>query len=52
MNDESAYEIPGPEFALVSDISAAVLHRSEDGKYRTIHLPLVTMCRVEELDAA
>lgn len=46
------YEVPGPEFATVSDIAAAVLYRGEDGKYRHIHLPLMTMSGVEPLEAS
>lgn len=49
MNDGCVYEVSGPEFATVSDISAAVLFRAADGKYRHIHLPLVTMSGVELL---
>jgi hypothetical protein len=49
MNDGHEYHIDGPEFATVSDISAAVLYRGADGKYRHIHLPLVTMSGVELL---
>lgn len=49
MNDGSTFDIPGSEFAIVSDISAHVLYHADDGKYRTMHLPLVTMCGVEQL---
>jgi len=50
MNDGRSYVVSGPEFATVSDISAAVLYRDEEGgKYRHIHLPLVTMSGVEKL---
>ena len=52
MNDGRAYEVKSIEFASVSDISAAVLYQSaEDGKYRHVHLPLVTMSAVEPLVA-
>lgn len=52
MNDGRAYEVPSIEFASVSDIAAAVLHKSEeDGKWRHVHLPLVTMTAVEPLVA-
>ncbi len=49
MNDGREYTIESPEFATVSDIAAAVLYRAEDGKYRHMHLPLVTMSGVEPL---
>jgi hypothetical protein len=52
MNDGSRYEIPGPEFATVSDIAAAVLVRGADGKLRHRLLSLVCMCSVEPLAAA
>jgi hypothetical protein len=50
MNDGRAYDVEKPEFASVSDISAAVLYRGEDGKLRHMHLPLVTMSGVEPLE--
>ena len=49
MNDGQSYLVPGPEFALVSDITATILYRAKDGKYRHMHLPLVTMSGVEPL---
>ena len=50
MNDGSEFTIESSEFATVSDIAAAVLYRSEkDGKYRHVHLPLVTMTAVEPI---
>jgi hypothetical protein len=52
MNDGSRYEIPGVEFATVSDIAAAVLVRDPDGKLRHRLLSLVCMCSVEPLAAA
>lgn len=42
-------EIPNAEMATVSDISAAVLVRGEDGRLRHRHLALVCICSVEEL---
>ena len=52
MNDGHEYTIESSEFATVSDISAAVLYRDEeDGKFRHIHLPLVTMSGVEQIEA-
>jgi hypothetical protein len=50
MDDGRAYDVEKPEFASVSDISAAVLYRGEDGKLRHMHLPLVTMSGVEPLE--
>jgi len=49
MNDGEVYTIESSELATVSDISAAVLYRATDGKYRHMHLPLVTMSGVELL---
>ena len=49
MNDGSTYDVPSREFATVSDISASILYKSTDGKWRHHHLPLVTMAGVEEL---
>lgn len=52
MNDGNVYTVESSEFITVSDIAAAVLYRSEkDGKYRHMHLPLVTMSGVEPLAA-
>lgn len=48
MNDGRSYEVPGPEYILVSSMSAVVLHKSDDGKWRNISLPLVTMTGVEQ----
>lgn len=49
MNDGNSYDIPNAECALVSDIAAYTLYRAEDGKMRTMILPLVTMSGVEPL---
>jgi len=51
MNDGNSYEVPGTEFAVVSDIAAYTLYRADDGKMRTMILPLVTMSGVEPLSA-
>lgn len=51
MNDGRSFDIERPEMASVSDISAAVLYRAADGKYRHVHLPLVTMTSVEPIGA-
>jgi hypothetical protein len=49
MNDGSTYDVPSREFATVSDISASILYKAPDGKWRHHHLSLVTMAGVEEL---
>lgn len=49
MNTGETYDIPNMEFATVSDISASVLYRAPDKKWRMHHLPLVTIAGVEEL---
>ncbi|MEM8944813.1 MAG: hypothetical protein AAGD11_06480 [Planctomycetota bacterium] len=51
MNDGNSYKVPSAEFALVSDIAAYKLYRADDGKMRTMVLPLVTMSGVEPLAA-
>lgn len=50
MNDGQVYDVPNREFVSFSDISAAVLYRGEDGKWRHTHLPLVTMSGVEAVE--
>lgn len=50
MNDGSSYVVNGPEMAVVSDIAASILHKCEDGKWRNVYLPLVTMASIEPLD--
>lgn len=52
MNDGRSYDVLNRDWIVVSDISASLLYRSEDGKLRTTHLPLVTMSAVDELEAA
>ncbi len=52
MNSGQVFEIPSPEFAIVSDISAYVLLRSEGGKLIAARLPLVTISAVEEIPSA
>jgi len=50
MNGGHEYTVESSEFITVSDIAAAVLYRSgNDGKYRHMILPLVTMPGVEPL---
>ncbi|NOZ39481.1 MAG: hypothetical protein GXP24_04560 [Planctomycetes bacterium] len=51
MNDGESYEVPSIEFVVVSDIAAYTLYRADDGKMRTMILPLVTMSGVEPLPA-
>lgn len=48
MNDGRAYEVPDRQYILVGSMSAVVLHKSDDGKWRNITLPLVTMSGVEQ----
>ena len=52
MDNGDTVEIPRAEMATVSDISAAVLVRGEDGRLRHRHLALVCICSVEELSEA
>lgn len=52
MNSGQVFEIPNSEFAIVSDISAYVLVRSEGGKLIAARLPLVTISAVEEMPSA
>ncbi|MBP85330.1 MAG: hypothetical protein CMJ64_01220 [Planctomycetaceae bacterium] len=49
MNNGETFEVPNAEIATVSDISAAVLVRDEDGRLRHRHLALVCICTVEDL---
>jgi hypothetical protein len=52
VNDGSAYEIMSSELVTVSDIAASILYRANDGKWRHVYLPLVTMSVIEPIDAA
>ncbi len=52
LNNGETVDIPSAEMATVSDISAAVLVRGEDGRLRHRHLALVCICSVEELSEA
>ena len=52
MNNADTFDIPNAEMATVSDISAAMLVRSEDGRLRHQHLALVCICSVDELSEA
>jgi hypothetical protein len=50
MNDGREYNIAAPDEALITDIAAHVLYRSEtDGKLKAMILPLVTMSGVEPI---
>ncbi|MGL4514136.1 MAG: hypothetical protein ACRCT8_13680 [Lacipirellulaceae bacterium] len=49
MNNGDTFDVPSIEFATVSDLTAAVLVRSEDGKLRHRLLSLVAICSVEPL---
>jgi hypothetical protein len=49
MDNGDTVDIPSAEMATVSDISAAVLVRGEDGRLRHQHFALVCICSVEEL---
>jgi hypothetical protein len=49
MNSGRTFDIPNREFALVSDTTAYVLYRAEDGRLKTAVLPLVTMSVVEPI---
>jgi len=49
MNDGREYTIEHTDEAVVSDISAYVLYRGDDGKLRRVVLPLVTMSAVHPL---
>lgn len=51
MNDGSTYDVEKREFALVSDLTVAVLYRADDGKFRNVILPLVTMVAIEPIAA-
>jgi len=52
MNDGREYAVDGVETAMVTDIAAHVLYRSEkDSKYRAAILPLVTMAGVFPVEA-
>lgn len=50
MNDGNSYVIEKTELAIVSDLYISTLHRRDDGKLGTMHLPLVTVSGVEELE--
>lgn len=47
MNDGNSCMVEDRDCIMVDDIVAHVLHRTGDGKLRTMYLPLVTMSGVE-----
>ena len=52
MNSGDIVEIFHREMVTVSSMSAVVLVRGDDGKYRHHVYPLVTMSKVEQLEPA
>ena len=52
MNSGDKVDILNREMVTVSSISAVVLVRGADGKYRHHIYPLVTMSKVEQLEPA
>lgn len=51
MNDGRSYTIDDPRQAIVDNISCYTLYHDDDGKVRTMVLPLVTMSGVEPIEA-
>ncbi len=47
MNDGRSFVVESERGIALSDLDAYVVHRSEDGKLRGIHLPYVTMAGIE-----
>ncbi len=52
MNSGDTIDITNRELVTVSSMSAVVLVRSDDGRYRHHVYPLVTMSKVEQLEPA
>lgn len=52
MNSGDKVDILHREMVLVSSMSAVVLVKCDDGKYRHLVYPLVTMSNVEKLEPA
>ncbi len=52
MNSGDTVDIIHREMVTVSSMTAVVLVRCEDGKYRHQVLPLVTMSKIEQLEPA
>ncbi|MEM9589370.1 MAG: hypothetical protein AAGA03_18965 [Planctomycetota bacterium] len=49
MNDGRSYKVPSREYVLIGQMSAVVLHKGDDGKWRNITLPLVTMTGADQV---
>ena len=52
MNSGDTVDITNREFVTVSSMTAVVLVRFDDGKYRHHVYPLVTMSKIEQLEPA
>lgn len=52
MNSGDTVEIRNREMVTVSSMSAVVLVKGDDGKYRHQVFPLVTMSKIEQLEPA
>ena len=52
MNSGDTVDITNREFVTVSSMTAVVLVRVDDGKYRHHVYPLVTMSKIEQLEPA
>ncbi len=51
MNNGDVWDVPSPEFGIVGDIHAHILHRDADNVLRGRILSLVAMCSAELLDS-
>lgn len=52
INSGDTVDITNPEMVIVSSMTAVVLVRCDDGKYRHKIYPLVTMSKIEQLEPA
>lgn len=52
MNSGDTVDIINPEMVIVSSMTAVVLVRCDDGKYRHKIFPLVAMSKIEQLEPA
>ena len=52
MNSGDKIDVTNREMVTVSSMSAVVLVRGEDGRYRHHVYPLVTMSKIEQLEPA
>lgn len=50
MNNGDAWEIPSPEFCLVGEYTAAILHRDDDGVMRNKLISLMNICSGEPIN--